>query len=66
MYYVEEMTLKEIGLVLGMVESRVSQIRTTAIEELRVRMEGELRWKESCSPTLCARGAQRMGHPEFR
>lgn len=35
MYYVEEMTLKEIGEVLGVVESRVSQIRTAAIQQLR-------------------------------
>ncbi len=45
MYYVEEMTLKEIGLALGMVESRVSQIRTAVIEGLRVRMAGGLCWK---------------------
>lgn len=35
MYYMEEMTLKEIGLVLGLVESRVSQIRAAAIVNLR-------------------------------
>jgi RNA polymerase sigma factor FliA len=35
MYYVEEMTLREISLVLGVVESRVSQIRTVAIQRLR-------------------------------
>jgi RNA polymerase sigma factor for flagellar operon FliA len=39
MYYVEEMTLKEIGLVLGLVESRVSQIRTAVLEILRARLE---------------------------
>lgn len=38
LYYVEEMTLKEIGLVLGLVESRVSQIRAAAIISLRARL----------------------------
>lgn len=38
LYYIEEMTLKEIGVVLGLVESRVSQIRAAAIANLRLRM----------------------------
>lgn len=38
MYYVQEMTLKEIGIVLGLVESRVSQIRAAAVTGLRTRM----------------------------
>lgn len=33
--YFEELTLKEIGLTLGVVESRVSQIRSSAILHLR-------------------------------
>ena len=47
MYYVEEMTLKEIGLVLGLVESRVSQIRTAVIEVLRTRMGCEVIWQHA-------------------
>lgn len=35
LYYVEEVTMKEIGAVLGVTESRVSQIRTQAIKRLR-------------------------------
>jgi RNA polymerase sigma factor FliA len=35
LYYVEELTMKEIGAVLGVTESRVSQIRTQAIQRLR-------------------------------
>ena len=35
LYYVEELTMKEIGEVLGVTESRVSQIRTQAIGRLR-------------------------------
>ena len=41
LYYVEEMTLKEIGAILGVVESRVSQIRATAVAGLRARMAGK-------------------------
>ncbi|CAN5417024.1 RNA polymerase sigma factor FliA [soil metagenome] len=35
LYYVEELTMKEIGEVLGVTESRVSQMRTQAIARLR-------------------------------
>lgn len=35
LYFVEELTMKEIGAVLGVTESRVSQIRTSAILRLR-------------------------------
>lgn len=38
MYYLEEMTLKEIGLVLGVTESRVSQIHGKAIVSLKARL----------------------------
>lgn len=36
LYYFEEMTMREIGLVLGVVESRVSQIHSSAVMHLRV------------------------------
>lgn len=35
LYYYEELTMKEIALTLGVVESRVSQIRSSAILRLR-------------------------------
>lgn len=35
LYYVEELTMKEIGAVLGLTESRVSQIHTQALIHLR-------------------------------
>src|SRR5579885_3395967 len=35
LYYYEEMTMKEIGLTLGVVESRVSQIHAAAVLRLR-------------------------------
>ncbi len=38
LYYYEELTLKEIGEVLGISESRVSQVHTKAIRRLRRRV----------------------------
>jgi len=35
LYYYEEMTMREIGLVLGVVESRVSQVHASAVIHLR-------------------------------
>jgi RNA polymerase sigma factor for flagellar operon FliA len=35
LYYYEELTMKEIGLALGVVESRVSQIHSAAVHRLR-------------------------------
>jgi RNA polymerase sigma factor for flagellar operon FliA len=37
--FYEELTLREIGRVLGVTESRVSQIRSRALRTLRVRLE---------------------------
>ncbi|MFQ5844031.1 MAG: sigma-70 family RNA polymerase sigma factor [Planctomycetota bacterium] len=39
LYYVEELSMKEIGKLLHISESRVSQIRTTALGKLRTRVE---------------------------
>lgn len=47
MYYVEEMTLKEIGLVLRLVESRVSQIRTAVLQVLRARLGCDATWQHT-------------------
>jgi RNA polymerase sigma factor FliA len=38
LYYYEETTMKEIGLILGVVESRVSQMHASAILHLRARL----------------------------
>jgi RNA polymerase sigma factor for flagellar operon FliA len=38
LYYYEELTMKEIGLALGVVESRVSQIHSAAVLRLRAAM----------------------------
>jgi RNA polymerase sigma factor for flagellar operon FliA len=39
LYYVEDLNLKEIGAVLDVTESRVSQMRTKAIAMLRSYMK---------------------------
>ena len=39
LYYFEELTLREIGLILSVSESRVSQIHTKAILRLRSRLK---------------------------
>ena len=43
MYYFDELTMKEIGLVLGITESRVSQIHNKAILRLKARLRQRLR-----------------------
>lgn len=42
LYYYEELTMKEVGLALGIGESRVSQIRSLAMVRLRTRLNGLL------------------------
>ena len=41
LYYYENLTLREIGEVLGVTESRVSQLHTKAVLRLRGRLTGE-------------------------
>jgi RNA polymerase sigma factor FliA len=43
LYYYEELTLREIGEVLGVTESRVSQLHTKAILRLKARLSGAAR-----------------------
>jgi RNA polymerase sigma factor for flagellar operon FliA len=47
LYYYEEMTLKEIGAILGVSESRVSQIHTKAVFRLRGRLRQDTELLES-------------------
>jgi RNA polymerase sigma factor FliA len=42
LYYYEELTLREIGEVLGVTESRVSQLHTKAILRLKARLAGAI------------------------
>ncbi|MEW5981054.1 MAG: RNA polymerase sigma factor FliA [Acidobacteriota bacterium] len=47
MYYEEDMTLAEIGVVLGVGESRISQVRSMAIARLRTLLKDALRPRET-------------------
>jgi RNA polymerase sigma factor FliA len=42
LYYLEELTMKEVGAILNVGESRVSQIHTAALIGLRARLQGSL------------------------
>jgi len=42
LYYVEELNLKEIGEILGVTESRVSQILSTVVKKLRGELQIEM------------------------
>ena len=42
LYYFEELTMKEVGAVLGVGEARVSQIHSAALVRLRARMRSLL------------------------
>ena len=50
LYYVEGLTLAEIGRVLGVTESRVCQIHTRAVMQLRTRMASGLGLDEPVHP----------------
>jgi RNA polymerase sigma factor for flagellar operon FliA len=39
LYYYEEMTMREIGLALGVVESRVSQVHASGVVHLRAALK---------------------------
>ena len=43
LYYHDELTLKEIGAVVGLTESRISQIHSAALLKLRTRIERQMR-----------------------
>ena len=52
LYYFEELTMKEIGITLGVVESRVSQIHTSAVMRLRTAMGATKATKKVIKPAL--------------
>jgi RNA polymerase sigma factor FliA len=56
LYYFEELTMKEVGAVLGVGESRVSQIHSMAMLRLRGRMK-ELTRDASIAPSVLAESA---------
>ncbi len=50
LYYYEETTMKEIGLILGVVESRISQIHASAVLHLRARLADFVREESAVTP----------------
>jgi RNA polymerase sigma factor for flagellar operon FliA len=53
LYYFEELTMKEVGAVLGLGEGRISQIHSAAVLRLRARMQEMLAARPSlATPTL--------------
>jgi Sigma-70, region 4 len=46
LYYYEETTMREIGIILGVVESRVSQVHASAVLHLRARLAMSTTLKE--------------------
>ena len=57
LYYYEELTLREIGEVLGVTESRVSQLHTKAILRLKARLSGGPRARASSDAGVEAQAA---------
>jgi RNA polymerase sigma factor FliA len=47
LYYYEETTMKEIGLILGVDNSRISQIHASAVLHLRARLSAPATIEES-------------------
>ncbi|MGW8179625.1 MAG: sigma-70 family RNA polymerase sigma factor, partial [bacterium] len=43
LYYYEELTMKEIGRILGVNESRVSQLHTRTMLRMRARLQARLK-----------------------
>ena len=54
LYYVEELTMKEVGAVLGVGEARISQIHSTAVLRLRSRMQELLASQHLARPSVAA------------
>jgi RNA polymerase sigma factor FliA len=61
LYYYEETTMKEIGLILGVVESRISQIHASAVLHLRARLADFATRKE---PSISSPASHRPAVPK--
>jgi len=62
LYYYEGLTLAEIGEILGVTESRVCQIHTKAVLQLRTRLSD----RRTDGPPVAAHGAARTRRPGVR
>jgi RNA polymerase sigma factor for flagellar operon FliA len=58
LYYLEEFTMKNIGEILGIDESRVSQIHAAAVCRLRLRLRG-FHYFPPCPGNDCSRSSDR-------
>jgi RNA polymerase sigma factor for flagellar operon FliA len=58
LYYYEEMTMREIGLALGVVESRISQVHASAVVHLRAALK-DLAARGVFSPPRSRRATER-------
>ena len=58
LYYYEEMTMREIGLALGVVESRVSQVHASAVVHLRAALK-DLASRQSADRSKARKPAER-------
>jgi len=63
LYYYEEMTMREIGLALGVVESRVSQVHASAVAHLRAALK-DLAGRGTFDRAKKARTAVQRTRPE--
>jgi RNA polymerase sigma factor for flagellar operon FliA len=61
LYYYEEMTMREIGLALGVVESRVSQVHASAVVHLRSALK-DLAARGAFQRKLPRRAVERQRH----
>jgi RNA polymerase sigma factor for flagellar operon FliA len=59
LYYYEEMTMREIGLALGVVESRVSQVHASAVVHLRAALK-DLTARGQLQPGNKRKGVERV------
>jgi RNA polymerase sigma factor for flagellar operon FliA len=59
LYYYEEASMKEIGLIIGVVESRISQLHASALLHLRARLSA-CRPKENREKTITVKRATRQ------
>jgi RNA polymerase sigma factor for flagellar operon FliA len=56
LYYFEELTMKEVGIALGIGESRVSQIHSMAVNRLKARMAGSTAGRAQLKARAAASG----------
>ncbi|MBI2060192.1 MAG: RNA polymerase sigma factor FliA [Nitrospirae bacterium] len=63
LYYYEDLNMKEVGEVLGVTESRVSQIRTAALFKLRGRLKSYFERGEYQKPAPPKEGRERKKVP---